>query len=57
MIASEKSHNNLSDWKDFLFKKRYEDMKNWTDLSSEKWEILVGNRIYDYAHSFFAEDF
>ena len=55
MIASEKSHQNLSDYNQFLFKKRFEVNKKQI-FSSEKMRNS-GNCIYDYAHSFFGEDF
>ena len=55
MIASEKSHQNRSDYKQFLFKKTFEDNKK-PIFSSEKMKN-VDNCIYDYAHSFFGEDF
>ena len=54
MIASEKSHQNLSDYNQFLFKKRFEVNKVWI-FSSEKMKNS-GNCIYEYAHSFFGED-
>ena len=40
MIISEKSHQNLSDYNQFLFKKRFEFDKKQI-FSSEKWEIQV----------------
>ena len=55
MIASEKSHHNISDYNQFLFLKRFEvDTKRI--VSSGKMRNS-GNSIYDYAHSFFGEDF
>ena len=50
----EKSHLNLSDYNQFLFKKGLQYQK--TNFSSEK-IINSGNHMYDYAHSFFGEDF
>ena len=48
MIASEKSHQNLTDYNQFLLKKRFEvNKKN----SSEKIKIQI------IAHSFFGDDF
>ena len=55
MIVSEKSHQNLSDYIQFLFKKRYDLMKKGI-ISTEKMRNS-GNYIYDYAHSFFEKDF
>ena len=54
MIASEKSHLNLSDYNQFLLKKRFEDDKKQI-FSNEKMRNS-GNCIGDYAHSFFGED-
>ena len=55
MTASEKPHKNLSDYNQFLFKKIFEvNIKRF--FSSEK-IINSGNFIYDYAQSFFGEDF
>ena len=55
MIESEKSHQNPSDYNQFLFKKRFELDKKQIFYS----EIIrnYGNYIYDYAHSFSGEDF
>ena len=55
MIASEKSHQNLSDYNQFLFKKRFEVIKKQI-FSGEKMRNS-GKCIYDYAHSFFLVDF
>ena len=55
MNASEKSHQILSNYKQFIFKKRFEVNKRQI-FASEKM-INSGNYIYDYAHSFFVEDF
>ena len=55
MIASEKSHQNQSDYSQFLFEKRFEVNKKHI-FSSEKMRNS-GNFIYDYAHSFFREHF
>ena len=44
-----KSHQNLSEYNQFLFKKRFE-------VDGEKMRNS-GNLFYDYAHSFFGEDF
>ena len=54
MIASEKSHQNLSDYNQFLFKKIFEVHKKKN--SGEKMRN-VGNCIYNYAQSFFRKDF
>ena len=57
MIPSEKSRQNLSDYNQLLFKKRFEiNIKKKQIVSSEKMRNS-GNSIYDYAHSFFGEDF
>ena len=55
MILSEKSHPILSDYDQFLFKKTFEVNKKGNN-SSEKM-IYSSNFIYDYAHSFFGEEF
>ena len=55
MIGSKKLHKILSFYNLLLFKKRFE-VKKKEFLSSEKMRNL-GNCIYDYAHSFFGEDF
>ena len=55
MIASEKSHQNLSDYNQFLFLKRFEVHEKLI-FFSEKMRNL-GNCIYVYDHSFFGEDF
>ena len=54
MIASEKSHHDLSDQNPFLLKKWFEVNKKQI-FSSEKKN--AGNCIYDYAHSFFGDNF
>ena len=64
MIASEKSHQNISDYNQFLFKIRFEvenlkkkcEVNKHQIFSSEKMRNS-GNCIYHYAHSFFGEDF
>ena len=54
MIASEKSHQNLSDWNQFLFIKRFKvDEKQ---IFPSELMRNSGNCIYDYAHLFFGED-
>ena len=51
MIASEKSHQNISDYNKFLFRKKFEvNQKNC--FSSEKMRIS-GNCIYVYSHMIF----
>ena len=55
MIASEKLHQNLSDYYQFLFKNRLEVNKKQI-FPNEKIRNS-GICIYDYAHSFFAKDF
>ena len=55
MTASGKSHKYLSDYNQFVFKKRFEFNKKQI-ISSEKIKNS-GNCIYDYVHSFFGEDF
>ena len=55
MIISKKLHPNLSDYNQFVLKKRFEENKKQI-FSYEKLRNLV-NCIYDYAHSFFGEDF
>ena len=55
MIASEKSHQNISDYNQFLFKKRFEVNKN-RFFSSEKMRNS-GNCIYDYDHSISGDEF
>ena len=55
MIVLEKSHQNLSDYYQFSFKKRFKVNKKYI-FSNEK-IINSGNYIYDYVHSFFGEDF
>ena len=56
MIESDKSHQNLSDYNQFLSKKRLEVNKKTDFFSSEK-NRYSGNSIYVYAHQFFGEDF
>ena len=56
MITSEKSHQNLSDYNQFLFKKILKVINGKQIFSSGKMRNL-GNCIHDYAHSFFGEDF
>ena len=51
MIVLEKSHQNLSDYIQFLFNKRFELKKK--GLFLEKKMRNSGKYIYDYAHSFF----
>ena len=53
MNVSEKSHQNLSDYIQFLFKKGFK-LNIKSIISSEK---LRNPSNYDYAHSFFGEDF
>ena len=55
MIAQEKSYQNLSDYNQFLLKKRFEVDKKQI-FSSEK-IINSGNCNYYYALSFFGKDF
>ena len=55
MIASEKSHQNLSDYNQFLFKNRFEANKK--QIISSKKMINSGNCVYNYAHLFFGYDF
>ena len=55
MIASEKSHQKLSVYNPFAFKKRFEVNKK-QNFSSETMRNS-DNYIQDYAHSFFGEDF
>ena len=52
MILSEKPHQNISS---FYFKKYLNLIKNG-NISIEKMRNS-GNRIYEYAHSFFGKDF
>ena len=56
MIASERSHQNISGYIQFLFKKRFEVDKKYDFICSEKIRNS-GNYIYDYDHSFFGGDF
>ena len=55
MVASEKSRKNISDYNLFLFKKSFE-VNNKQFFSCEK-RTHSSNCIYDYADSFFVEDF
>ena len=55
MIVSEKSHQNLSDYIQFLVQKDLNLFKNEI-ISCEKMRN-TGNYIYDYTHSFFGKDF
>ena len=55
MIASEKSLQNLSDYSNFLFKKRFEVNKKQF-FPSEKIR-KSDNCIYEFADSFFGVDF
>ena len=55
MIASQRTDKNMSDYNQFLFKKR-SDVNKKPIYSSEKMSNS-GNCIYDHAHSFFGEDF
>ena len=55
MIASKKSHQNLSDYKVFI-QKRFDVNNKKQIFSLEKIRNSV-NCIYDYAHSFFGENF
>ena len=55
MIASEKSHQNLSDYFHLLFKKRSKINKKQI-ISNEKMRNS-GDCMYDYVHSFFGEYF
>ena len=55
LIPNSKSHQNLSDYNQFLLKKIFEVNKKLV-FSSDKIKN-AGNCIYDYAHSFLGEDF
>ena len=55
IIASEKYHKNLSDFNQFLFKKRFQVNKK--QIFSSKKMRNAGNCIYDDALSFFGEKF
>ena len=55
MIASEKPHQNLSDYNQFLFKKRFEVNKK--KIFSIENMRNSGNCTYNYAHAYFGEDF
>ena len=54
-LNRKKSHQNLSDYDQFLFKKRFEVNKKQI-FSSEKMRNSE-NCIYDYAHSFVGEEY
>ena len=56
MIASENSYQNLSNYNQFLTKKRFEVNKKKQIFSSEKIRNS-DNYTYDYAHPFFREEF
>ena len=51
MIASEKSHENLSDYNQLLFKKRFE--VNIKPIFTNEKMRNSDNCVYNYAHSFF----
>ena len=55
MAASEISHQNLSDYIQFLFEKRF-DVNKKGIISSEKMRNSSYYK-YDYAHSFFGKNF
>ena len=55
MIVSEKPHQNISDYNQFLFKKRSEVNKK--QIFTSKNMINSCNCIYDHAPSFFGDDF
>ena len=55
MIVSEKSHQNLSVYTQFVLKKDLNLIKKGI-ISSENMRN-TGNHIYDYDHSIFGEDF
>ena len=55
MIVSEKSHQNLSVYTQFVLRKDLNLMKRGI-ISSENMRN-DGNHIYDYDHSIFGEDF
>jgi len=55
MIASEKPQQNLSDYIQLLFKKIFEANKK--QIFPTETMRNSGNCIYDYAHSFFEDDF
>ena len=56
MIAMEKSHQNSSDYNQFLLQKSFEASKKKQIFSCEKMRNS-GKYIYDYAHSYIGEDF
>ena len=56
MIASEKSHQNLSDYIQFLLKIKDLNLIKEGIISTEKMRNS-GNYVYDYAHSLFGKDF
>ena len=55
MIVSEKSHNNISDYIQLLFKKRFEFNKKGLFLVKKMRNL--GNYNCNYAHSYFGKDF
>ena len=55
ILASEESHQYLLDYKQFLYKKRFEVNKK--PIFSGKKIKNSDNLIYEYAYSFFGEDF
>ena len=55
MILSDITHRNLSDYIQYLFKKRFEvDKKLFIAIAKMR---NSGNYIYDFAHPFFGKDF
>ena len=56
MIVSKISHQNILDYIQFLFLKKFLNFMKTEIVSSEKIRNS-GIYIYDYAHSFFGEDF
>ena len=54
MIALKKSHQNPSDYNQFLLKKTF--AVNINRFFSSETLRKSGNCIYDYAHSFFVKD-
>ena len=52
MVPSKKYHQIVSDYNQFLFKKRFEVNKKTSENMRNS-----GNLISEYAHSFFGEDF
>ena len=55
MISSKKSHQNISDYNHFLFKKRFKVDKK--QIFSSEIMRNSGKSINDYAHSIFGEYF